>query len=134
MEAGACSMNVKAVLPTDSAQNWESILHGVLPEKHGLKNSDVDAGIPYQKGNLYPSIYALLNGSNNVKMASFVSWEGINKGIIEYTVNAYKYAPITHENIIWRMWLYIKHYLFKAPVYDYTLVQRVVEYIRNPEN
>jgi len=125
----------KAVIPTDSAQNWGSILHGVLPEKHGLKNGDVEAGIPYDENSPYPSIYKLLASRfNNIKMASYVSWEAINTGIIELSVKTDLYAPLTHENIFCRWWLRFKHHWLKDSIYDYTLVSRLVDYIRNPEN
>ena len=29
-------VNVDSMIPTDSAENWGSILHGVRPEVHGL--------------------------------------------------------------------------------------------------
>ncbi|CAG8651466.1 729_t:CDS:2 [Ambispora leptoticha] len=131
--SGASSLTAKAVVPTDSAQNWGSVLHGVLPEKHGLKNGDVEAGIPYDENNPYPSVYKMF-ADRNFKMASFVAWESINTGIIELSVKADKYAPLTHENCFLRWWLRFKHHYLKDSVYDYTVVSRLVDYIRNPEN
>ena len=122
-------------MPTDSAQNWGSLLHGVLPHKHGLKNGDVEAGVPYDENSPYPSIYKLLErDSENIKMASYVAWEAINTGIIELSVKADLYAPLTHECTFKRWWLYFKHHYLKYSVYDYTVVSRLVDYIRNPEN
>lgn len=67
-------------------------------------------------------------------MASYVSWEAINTGIIELSVKADLYAPLTHENMFWRWWLRFKHHWLKDSIYDYTLVSRLVNYIQNPEN
>ncbi|CAI2164300.1 11161_t:CDS:2 [Funneliformis geosporum] len=133
--SGASSLTAKAVVPTDSAQNWGSVLHGVLPDKHGLKNGEVEAGVPYDEDSPYPSIYKLLaNSFKDIKMASYVAWESINTGIIELSVKADLYAPLTHENRFWRWWLRFKHHWLKNSVYDYAVVSRLVDYIRNPEN
>ncbi|RIA84312.1 alkaline-phosphatase-like protein [Glomus cerebriforme] len=133
--SGASSLQAKAIVPTDSAQNWGSILHGVLPEKHGLKNGDVEAGVPYDENSPYPSIYKLLaDSSKDIKLASYVAWEAINTGIIELSVKADLYAPLTHESIFWRWWLRFKHNWLKDSVYDYTVISRLIDYIRNPEN
>ncbi|CAG8632562.1 11419_t:CDS:2 [Ambispora gerdemannii] len=133
--SGASSLTAKAVVPTDSAQNWGSVLHGVLPDKHGLKNGDVEAGVPYDENSKYPSIYKLLaDSSKDIKMASYAAWQAINTGIIELSVKVDFYAPLTHENIFWRWWLLFKHNWLKNSVYDYTVVSRLIDYIRNPEN
>ncbi|CAG8545658.1 14334_t:CDS:2 [Acaulospora morrowiae] len=133
--SGASSFKAKAVVPTDSAPNWGSVLHGVLPEKHGLKNGDVEAGTPYDENSPYPSVYKLLaQSSKDIKLASYVAWEPINTGIIELSVKADLYAPLTHENAFWRWWLRFKHYSLKDSIYDYTVISRLLDYIRNPEN
>ncbi|CAG8628017.1 3518_t:CDS:2 [Cetraspora pellucida] len=133
--SGASSLTAKAVIPTDSAQNWGSVLHGVLPEKHGLKNGDVEAGVPFNENSKYPSIYKLLsNNSKDIKLASYAAWEPINTGIIELSVKADLYAPLTHENFFLRWWLRFKHNCLKDSVYDNIVVSRLVEYIHNPEN
>jgi hypothetical protein len=33
-------IDAKAIVPTDSADNWGSMLHGVLPKKHGDDSDD----------------------------------------------------------------------------------------------
>lgn len=87
----------------DRAQNWGSLLHGVLPNKHNLKNDIVE-------NSQYPSIYKLLALDNkDIKMASYVAWEPINLRIIEKSVKVGCYAPLTHENILTRSWLHFKH-------------------------
>ncbi|UVI33085.1 alkaline phosphatase family protein [Paenibacillus spongiae] len=90
MSEGAGTYEAKAMLPTISAQNWGSILHGVVPAKHGLTN-DVAAGKPYPENNLYPSYMKLLKQERPMlKQASFATWSPINKGIIEDSAGAYK--------------------------------------------
>ncbi|RHZ48456.1 hypothetical protein Glove_551g62 [Diversispora epigaea] len=136
--SGASSLKAKAVVPTDSAENWGSLLHGVLPHKHGLKNGDVDAGIPYDEKNPYPSIFKLLEAkskddNNNIKMASYVAWESINTGIIELSVKADLYAPLTHENFFMKWWLRFKHKM-KNSIYDYSVVSRLCDYIHDSKN
>jgi hypothetical protein len=50
------------------------MLHGVLPEKHGSKNGDVEKGIPYDENSSYPSIFkTLFRKVKNIEMASYVS-------------------------------------------------------------
>lgn len=129
IDSAASSLNVSAVLPTDSAENWGSILTGVLPEKHGLTNSKVDAGIFYDNKN-YPTIFKYINEKMpKAKLASISSWKGINIGIIENTVNAFKYSPQINENIFVRLWLYLIHHLCKSPKYDEILVSRLEKYV-----
>ncbi|MCQ6559973.1 alkaline phosphatase family protein [Paenibacillus mendelii] len=90
MSEGAGTYEAKAMLPTISAQNWGSILHGVIPAKHGLTN-DVAAGKPYPENNLYPSYMKMLKQERPMlKQASFATWSPINKGIIEDSAGAYK--------------------------------------------
>ncbi|CAG8532754.1 8239_t:CDS:2 [Diversispora eburnea] len=113
--SGASSLKAKAVVPTDSAENWGSLLHGVLPHKHGLRNGDVDAGIPYDENNPYPT------------------WESINTGIIELSVKVDLYAPLTHENFFFKWWLRFKHKI-KNSIFDYSVVSRLVDYIHDPKN
>lgn len=135
INSGASSLCAKAVEPTDSAQNWGSLLHGVIPSKHKLKNGDVDAGVSFDEDSLYPSIYKLIaSGSKDIKMASFVAWEAINTGIIELSVKIDSYAPLTHENIFVRWWLKFKHHWLGDSVYDHFVVSQSINYIRNPEN
>jgi len=50
----------RAVFPTDSAPNWGSVLHGVLPEKHGLTNGDVESGKEFDENSKYPSLFKIL--------------------------------------------------------------------------
>jgi hypothetical protein len=133
--SGASSLKVKAVFPSDSAQNWGSMLTGVLPEKHNLKHENLEAGAPYSEDSYYPSIFRLLAKKYpDIKMASFASWVPINTGMIELSVPVDRYSPLAHENFFCRKWLSFKHYFLKDSIYDYKLVSRLVGYIKNPEN
>jgi hypothetical protein len=87
---GAGTYEAKAMLPTISAQNWGSILHGVIPSKHQLTNSIV-ARTNYPENNSYPSYMKLLKQERPMlQQASFITWSPINKGIIEDSAGAYK--------------------------------------------
>ncbi|WP_066390785.1 LamG-like jellyroll fold domain-containing protein [Neobacillus mesonae] len=89
MSEGAGTYEAKAMLPTISGQNWGSMLHGVVPSKHGLNNGNIDN--PYPEKNPYPSYMKLLKQERPMlKQASFTTWSPINKGIIEDSAGAYK--------------------------------------------
>lgn len=130
---GASSFTAKAVVPTDSAQNWGSILTGVLPTKHELTNGKVESGQPYNK-NEFPTVYQILaTHYSDIKLASFVAWNPINTGIIEQDVKVEFYAPLTHENIIFQTWLRFRHWC-KRSDYDSSVVSRVIDYIANSDD
>ncbi|KLL01712.1 MAG: antitoxin [Mycoplasmataceae bacterium RC_NB112A] len=148
--------NAKAVTPTESAENWGSLLHGVLPEKHKLTNGIVESGKPYDENSIYPSIFKIISHSsvtkinegvvgetgsstsqdinksanNKLEMASYVSWEPINTAIIEESVEMERYAPLTNEWFFWRWWMLIKHKWLKNSIYDYFTISRLVDYIK----
>ena len=70
-------------MPSMSAQGWGSILHGVLPEYHGLTN-DIIKNTPYPTNSPYPSIFKVVREAMpNAELASFVEWNPINIGIVE---------------------------------------------------
>ena len=79
----AFTYKAQAQKPTISAQNWGSILHGVLPEFHGLTNGIV-ASRPYPPDSPYPSIFRVVREAwPNAALASFCVWNPVNYGIIE---------------------------------------------------
>src|SRR5690242_16442716 len=83
--------NVNSVIPSDSAQNWGSILTGVRPDKHKLKLENLD--IPYNNED-YPSLFKIVLKSYKIyKSAAFVSWEPIITGMIEPDLTIDRYAP-----------------------------------------
>lgn len=70
-------------MPSMSAQGWGSILHGVLPEYHGLTN-DIIKNTPYPIDNMYPSIFRVVREAMpDAQLASYVEWNPINVGIVE---------------------------------------------------
>ena len=80
---GAFTYTAQAQKPTISAQNWGAILHGVLPEFHGLTNAIV-ASCPYPLDSPFPSIFWVAREAwPNAALASFCVWDPVNYGIIE---------------------------------------------------
>ena len=79
----ATTYTCRVGMPSMSAQGWGSILHGVLPEYHGLTN-DIIKNTPYPADSPYPSIFKVVrNADPNAVLASFVEWNPINVGIVE---------------------------------------------------
>ena len=81
----ATTCRSKTSFPTISAQCWASMLHGVLPEFHGITNSiSEDRTLYYPPKSPYPSLFRVAREARpDAKLASFVSWYAINNGIIE---------------------------------------------------
>ena len=80
---GAYTYNWKAVYPSISAQNWGSMLHGVLPEFHRLTN-EIVASRPFDPASLYPSVFRVVREAMpDATLASFCNWSAVNIGIIE---------------------------------------------------
>ena len=86
----ATTLRSKTSYPTISAQCWASLLHGVLPEFHGITNDiseNQKDGIQYPVRSPYPSIFRVAREVHpEAKLASFVSWFAINNGIIEHNL------------------------------------------------
>jgi len=79
----ATASDVVTSFPTISGQCWGSMLHGVLPEAHGLTNSIVSSQ-PYPTDSPYPSFFRVAREANpQAKLASFCNWNPINFGIVE---------------------------------------------------
>ena len=77
-------------LPTMSAQGWASILHGVLPEFHGLTNAIIEK-TPYPVNSRYPSLFRVVREAMpDAELASFVEWNPINIGIVENNLGVEK--------------------------------------------
>lgn len=80
---GVLTYSALASYPSISAECWGSILHGVLPKKHGLNNEKVSSK-PYPENSSYPSLFKIAKKHcSNWKLASFCEWQPINDGIIE---------------------------------------------------
>lgn len=84
----ATTLRSKTSYPTISAQCWASMLHGVLPEYHGMTNAITeDKSVSYPVKSPYPSIFRVIREARpDAKLASFVSWYAINNGIIEHNL------------------------------------------------
>lgn len=84
----ATTLRSKTSYPTISAQCWASLLHGVLPEFHGMTNAITEnKELAYPVKSPYPSIYRLARETHpEAQLASFVSWYAINNGIIEHNL------------------------------------------------
>ncbi|CAB4430367.1 unnamed protein product [Rhizophagus irregularis] len=64
-------LNATANVPTDSAENWRSILTGVVPDKHKLKLENLNK--QYNNNN-YPSLFKIiLQNIENYKVSAYVS-------------------------------------------------------------
>ena len=88
---GTFTYNWKAVYPTISAQNWGSMLHGVLPEFHRLTNQ-IASGRPYPANSPYPSIFRVVREAKpEAVLASFCNWSAVNIGIIEDGIGVEKW-------------------------------------------
>lgn len=76
-------------MPSASAQNWGSYLHGVSPQTHNCVNgSTACERFPYPQ---YPSVFKILREVYpQSKLASFSEWNAINYGLIEPSADVYK--------------------------------------------
>ncbi|CAG8587436.1 9297_t:CDS:1 [Ambispora gerdemannii] len=127
--------NARAQLPSNSAENWGSILHGVVPKKHGLTNVIVNSGRPYDETNGFESVFKILEKRfKQVKLASFAAWASINTGIIEQSIPMERYAPTTHESKPIQWWLWFKHRCLNNSAYDEYVVKKACDYITKKEN
>lgn len=89
---GAFCRRMLVELPSASAENWGSMLHGVDRQTHGLTNWT--AGVQeFPADSPYPSVFrAIREAMPEAKMASFTGWPHINRGIVENGLGVYKYS------------------------------------------
>ena len=88
---GAITYDWRAVSPSISAQNWGSMLHGVLPEFHRLTNQ-IAASRPYPADSPYPSIFRVVREAMpEAVLASICNWSAVNIGIIEDGIGVEKW-------------------------------------------
>ena len=79
---GSVTYEATAQYPTESAQNWGSMLHGVRSGKHGLTN-EIASSRPFTDER-YPSLFKVYAERHpGAYMASVVDWDVVNGGIIE---------------------------------------------------
>ncbi len=76
-------------MPSASAQNWGSYLHGVSPAVHKCVNASIACErFPYSQ---YPSVFQIIHEVYpNAKLASFAQWNAINYGLVETSAEVYK--------------------------------------------
>lgn len=88
---GATTYEWRAVSPSISAQNWGSMLHGVMPEFHRLTNQ-IASSRPYPADSPYPSIFRLVREAMpGAVLASICNWSAVNIGIIEDGIGVEKW-------------------------------------------
>lgn len=89
---GAVSRRTLTEIPTISAECWGGMLHGVECGWHGLTNSIVGS-TPYPTDSKYPSVFRVIREAMpGAKLASFCDWDPINVGIVENSLDVYKYS------------------------------------------
>lgn len=76
-------------LPSISAQNWGTYLHGVGPDVHKCVNASIACErFPYLQ---YPSIFRIIRTVYpEAVLVSFAEWNAINYGLIETSAGVYK--------------------------------------------
>ena len=91
---GAVSDRVVTEIPSISAECWGAMLLGVECGWHGLTNAIVGER-PYPVDSVYPSVFRVIREAMpQAKLAAFCDWNSINIGIIENSLDVYKYhAP-----------------------------------------
>ena len=86
-ENGSVTYEAQCMYPSISAQCWGSMLHGVLPDYHGLPNGS-DA--PYPSDSIFPSIFRVVREADpSCSLASFNNWTEINRTILEDGLGIY---------------------------------------------
>ena len=105
---GATTYQSLMALPTMSAQGWGSILHGVLPEFHGLTNSIIEK-TPFPVNSRYPSVFRVVREAMpNAELASFVEWNPINIGIVENNLDVVKGTGEDDAEVTGRILTYLR--------------------------
>ncbi len=76
-------------MPSATAQNWGSFLHGVSPDVHKCVNASIACErFPYLQ---YPSVFKIIHEVYpNAKLASFCESNAINYGLVEASAGVYK--------------------------------------------
>nr|CAG8439406.1 9650_t:CDS:1 [Entrophospora candida]CAG8660395.1 6179_t:CDS:1 [Entrophospora candida] len=141
LSESAHSYFAKAQLPTISAQNWGSMLHGVEPSKHGLTNPIVEQGTPYPEDSSFPSIVKILESKRTTNeefnAASIVDWSPINTGIFELSLKMYKYSYPEDEHETWykKLWRKLRELVLKKKfTEDDYVAWKSVDFIKSKKN
>ena len=86
---GAVTYRALASNPTISAECWGSMLLGVGPEVHKLKN-EIVSSTPYPVDAEFPSLFRRIRAAMpDAVLGSFCDWNSITYGIVEGNLNVY---------------------------------------------
>lgn len=107
-QEGAVTYQCLTANPTISAQCWGSLLHGVTPKWHGLKNETVWNN-PFPADSLFPSAFRVIHEQKpDAKLASFTHWNAINVGIVEENIGVHKDGGVDDYRLTDKICNYIK--------------------------
>ena len=88
---GATTYSASAEIPTISAQNWGSMIHGVACDVHGFTN-DIISASTIDSSYEYPSIFKVIKGCKpEANLCSVVKWGPINYGLVEWDIGVHMY-------------------------------------------
>jgi len=83
MQRSAWTLSARAVMPTLSSPNWESIITGASPDQHGIiSNGHLRKLVEFEpvcrdERGMFPTIFGLLRVAQpSAKIAVFNDWEG----------------------------------------------------------
>lgn len=87
--SSAWTADAECEMPSASAQNWGSYLHGVSPGVHRCVNASIACErFPYSQ---YPSVFRIIRKVYpSSTLVSFSEWNAINYGLIEPSAGVYK--------------------------------------------
>jgi len=89
---GAVTYEAQSTTPSESSCAWGSLLHGVLPEFHGLNNGNINSLPAYPMDSAFPSVFRVIREQMpDAELASFCHWDPINTAIIEDGIDVYKW-------------------------------------------
>lgn len=98
MAQGCWTLKKRSVLPSKSAPNWASMFMGASPEIHGYTQNNQNAEIPsmvVSENNVFPTVSQLLRKQNeNVDIALFYQWYGLNYVADTLSINHMAYLPV----------------------------------------
>lgn len=104
---------------TISAQNWTSILTGVAFETHGITNDIADTTPRTSTSGNQTVFYYIRKEYPNVRLASMVNWNPINKGIIESDIDVKKAHYGNDDNVTKEVVDSIKNTSIETPMLMY---------------
>ncbi|MBQ7161655.1 MAG: S-layer homology domain-containing protein [Clostridia bacterium] len=92
----AYTYSATAETPTNSAENWGSMLRGVAPDIHGIAKDNVTER-PVSSRNGYPSVFRLIRERYpDAGISVFSTWGGV-RGVIENDIGVYLHTKHTDD-------------------------------------